>query len=403
MKIVQINSSYTLANSTGRSTVEMHQGFMSRGIQSWVITFEADNTVQKGKNVFVLGYKVERKLHAGLSRLTGLQGYYSLFATRKILSLLDRIHPDAVVLRVLHSNSIDFPALTAYLAEKNIATVLVLHDCWYFTGHCCYYTEVHCDKWQKDCRGCVQIHDWNSSLFFDTAYKCLSDKQAWFSAIPRLGVVGVSDWITGEARKSILRNAREIRRIYNWIDQAVFKPRPRAETRQKLGLPANRPLLLGVASGWSDRKGLQEILKTAYTLPEAAFVLLGKCAVQELPANVVAKGEIRDPQILAQYYAAADIFLNPSVQETFGKTTAEALCCGTPVMAYQTTACTELVGQERGRLVPLGDRGAFVRAVKELLESEREKQEKACAEFAARNFDMQKNIEEYQHLFERLV
>ena len=42
-----------------------------------------------------------------------------------------------------------------------------------------------------------------------------NDKKEWFGKIPRLAVVGVSDWITNEARVSLLSSAKVITRIYN--------------------------------------------------------------------------------------------------------------------------------------------------------------------------------------------
>ena len=80
----------------------------------------------------------------------------------------------------------------------------------------------------------------------------------------------------------------------------------------------------------------------------------------------------------------ADVFLNPSVQETFGKTTAEAMSCGTPVIVYNTTACTELVGQGCGKVVGNMEIPEYLSAVQEHLG--KPKKSSVCRQFAENNF-----------------
>lgn len=240
--------------------------------------------------------------------------------------------------------------------------------------------------------------------FFDTSKKCQKDKQTWFSEIKKLGVVGVSDWITQEASHSILKNAKKVCRIYNWIDQDIFKPTDTTPLRQSLQIAEDQPVLLGVSSSWSNEKGLPEMLMTAQAYPDAQMILIGNTP-QDIPwpSNIKRVGTVKDITKLAQYYSMADIFLNPSIQETFGKTTAEALSCGTPVVAYKTTACTELVGSDRGALVDLRNQAEFVSKVKEVLTQEKQSYTLACRKFSETYFEKDKNLNAYLALFEELV
>jgi glycosyltransferase involved in cell wall biosynthesis len=50
---------------------------------------------------------------------------------------------------------------------------------------------------------------------------------------------------------------------------------------------------------------------------------------------------------LAQAYAAADVMVVPSLQESFGKTAAEALACGTPVVAFRGTGLVDIVDHQQ--------------------------------------------------------
>lgn len=403
MKIAQINGSYGNADSTGRNVKEMHEWLIGHGIQSTVYAAVVNDGKCTDPNVHLYSTHMDRSNHAICSRVIGLQGYFSTTQTKRLLTRLASAAPDIVILHVLHNNSLNFPLLCNYLAQNDIPTILVLHDCWYFTGHCCYYTEVGCEKWKTNCKGCPQIHEWNASWMFDTAEKCLADKQKWFTEIPRLAVVGVSDWITNEAKQSILKNAAEIRRIYNWIDLDIFKPQNTDDLRRQLGVAHKQPVLLGVASGWSNKKGLAEILQITKEMPQAVVLMVGDMPADvQVPKNVHCLGTIKKPHILAQYYAVADVFLNPSKQETFGKTTAEAICCGTPVVAYDTTACTELVGQGCGIVVENENAAAFIKAVADVVERGKKSYQEVCLDFAARNFSTERSLRKYIDLFEKL-
>lgn len=404
MRVVQINGSYGMANSTSRNTAELHQYLLKQGVDSWVFAFGQSGDAPEWRQVEILAEPFSRPAHALLSRLTGLQGYYSAGPTRRLLRRLDRLRPDVVLLGVLHSNCISLPILMNYLAKQKIAVVLVLHDCWYFTGHCCYYTATGCSRWQGGCGQCPARREWNTSWFFDRSARCLADKRRWYAALDRLAVVGVSEWITAEARRSILKDAAELRRIYNWVDTDLFRPRDPAPLRQKLGLKEEQKMVLGVASNWNERKGLGMLLRAAREHPDTAFVLVGQLGAEAaLLPNLRAVGPVTDPAELAEYYAAADLFANPSVQETFGKTTAEALASGTPVLVYDTTACPELVGEGCGRVIPLRDEAAFSAAILDLLAQGKEKLGPCCRAFALEQFGQETCLAEYLELFRAMA
>lgn len=162
--------------------------------------------------------------------------------------------------------------------------------------------------------------------------------------------------------------------------------------------------MLGVASLWSEAKGFSCILRTAEELPACIVLLIGRVPQDAggLPLNIKCVGTISDINVLADYYSLADVLLNPSIQETFGKTAAEAISCGTPVVTYQTTACTELVGTDRGYCVKLGDTEDFLRGVRMVLERGKQSYLDALMGFSRENFDMDKNMEAYMEFFREL-
>ena len=163
MKVVQINATYGNADSTGRNVKELNDFLLSKGYDSCIYATKVNDGSDAGENVHFFSSDKDKKCHGFLSRLTGHQGYFSHNSTKKLISDLKKEKPDAVILNVLHSNCINMPMLCEYLAEDDVATILVLHDCWYFTGHCCYYVSAGCEKWKESCGSCPQIRNWNKS------------------------------------------------------------------------------------------------------------------------------------------------------------------------------------------------------------------------------------------------
>lgn len=399
MKVVQVNAVYQYS-STGRTTKEMHLSLLERGIKSYVF---CTNYEDRSNNIYRIGNTRDYKIHALLSRLFGKQGYFSTSSTRKLLSVIDCIKPDVVILRNLHGNYINIPLLLQYLADNDIATIAVLHDCWFFTGHCCHYTEDGCYKWQEECHHCPILNKYNKSLFFDNSRKIFQDKKTLFSNIKRLAVVGVSEWTTNEAKRSLLGNAFIIKRIYNWIDLNTFKPIPADDLRKELCIEKEQFVVLGVAQGWSEAKGLSIFSSVAKKYPEIKVVLIGKMKEgQHLPLNVMSVGTLSDAHLLAKYYSMADVFINPSIQETFGKVSAEALACGTPVIANDATANPEIVG-DCGVVIHNNDLNEIYNAITTIKNNGRDYYYERCIARTKSSFDKDKNLNEYIQLCHDLI
>ena len=102
------------------------------------------------------------------------------------------------------------------------------------------------------------------------------------------------------------------------------------------------------------------------------IVLIGLTAEQisVLPEKILGLPRTNNLEELVQAYSEADVFLNPSVEETFGMTAMEARCCGTEAIVYQDTACEEIVNQFGGIAVPRGAANLYS-AVKKMEEEGR--------------------------------
>lgn len=397
MRILHINAIHE-EKSTGRICKEISSVAVAHGHES-VVAYATGPDTGSG---FRIGSSFDQKRHALLSRLSGKQGYFSKGATVELIDYIESYKPDVVHLHNLHGNYIHLETLFNWLRHTDTPTVLTLHDCWFYTGKCTHYTRTGCERWRDGCGSCPRLALDNPSWGLDRTAEMWQDKKRWFENISRLAVIGVSDWITIEARFSFLGNAKMIRRIYNWVDLDIFYPRDTSGLREVLGLE-NRFVLLGVASSWDDSKGLSDFLQVAQALPETQLLLVGDLPDITLPVNVIHIPSTNRIEELADYYALADVFLNLSVEESFGKVTAEAMASGTPVVVLDATANPELVPPTCGEVIQPQRLEAVIAAIEKMKRLGKEHYTDSCVEHARTSFSMEERVTDYLGVYESLV
>lgn len=395
MRVLQVNAVYK-TRSTGRIAMEMHKFFQSRGIDSYVAYASVNTDESHDPNVFKIGNDLDHKLHALAYRFDHMQGCHSSFATKQLLRRIKELKPDIVLTHNMHSNYLNVPLFLLGLRELNIRVVMALHDCWHFTGGCYHYTAMGCDGWLKECQGCKAL-----GKAAHKKYAIL--REVYQRTQPE--IVATSKWIEKEARRSLLGEYCGIQMIYDWIDQNTFYPKDRGIAREKYNI-GDRTLILGVATGWSPDKGQNEMVQVANAMPEARIILVGNQAEKaEYPDNVILIPFTDSKDALAELYSAADVFFNPSKQETFGLVSGEALSCGTPIVVYNTTACPEFVNRYTGEI--MSDSSDAYSAIKKVIDKSRtmgrERIQEECVAFVKENFSMETNLDKYIRLFERVI
>ena len=404
MRILIVNTIFG-RGSSGRSIADLRDNLIKSGNDVCVAT--PHNIQDEG--FYRIGNSVDHKVHAILSRLIGMQGYFSKKATKKFINYIEECAPDIIHMQVIHGNFINFPMFMKYVSSKKIPLVIVLDDCWYFTGKCCHYTSDKCYKWKQGCYRCPRKKSDNPSWFFDFSKKMYRDKKKIFENVNNYAVVAVSDWLKGEAQQSYLVSAKYLTRIYNAIDIEQFQYIEKCnELKESLGVQGKK-IILGVATSWKDSKGLSKGIKLfaelAQMLPDDfRIVLVGKMDEGiTIPDNIISIDFVDGPGELAKYYSMADVFVQMSSEETFGKVTAESLCCGTPVIVFDSTANPELVGENCGFVVQNKNVQQVYEKVLEITENGKKKYSSYCRDFAVRNFESKQNADKFIELYSKLV
>ncbi len=339
MKVLQIN---TFGNfSTGKIAVDLYRGLKESGYEG-IVAF-ARNSIPKDVPSIKIGSKWSVYADGVLTRLTDRAGFYSTHATKVLIQHIKDYDPDIIHLHNLHGYYLNIKLLFEYLRESGKPVIWTLHDCWAFTGHCCYYSMVGCDKWKRGCSKCPQKGTYPKSILIDNSEWNFRKKKELFTSLPNLHLVCVSKWLKGEVEQSFLKDLPcEV--IYNGIDLNTFKP-TKGDFRQRFGLE-DKKIILGVASTWNVRKGLNDFIELAGLLDDQyRIVLVGLDEKQKvgLPSKIIGLSRTKTDRELVEIYSTADVFFNASVEETFGLPTIEAMACGTPVIVYDSTALPEIV------------------------------------------------------------
>lgn len=349
MRVMMINSVYKYG-STGRIVYNLCNLLNSKGEETSVLYGRGRR--EKDKNVIRVTSTLEVYTHAMMARISDRAGFYSSFATRRIIKEIERFKPDVIHLHNLHGYYLNIEMLFSFLSESGIPIVWTLHDCWAFTGHCTYYSYNNCNKWITKCQNCNQKKCYPSSMMLDCSTKNYLQKKDLYSKNNSLTVVTVSKWLESEVRRSIL-SEKNILTIYNGVNIDKFKPTT-SDVRERLGIH-DKYMFLCVSDDWDDRKGFSDILLLSKKIHDhSVIVVIGvsKRQIDILPDNVIGLEKTWDQKELIEYYSAADVLFNPSREETFGLVTVEALACGTPAIVYDTTACKELIDNECGVVLP---------------------------------------------------
>lgn len=347
--------------------------------------------------------KIGEVFHWLLSTLFDAQGLGSVISTRLFVKKLKKIKPSIVHIHNIHGCYINYPILFRYLRESGVPVVWTLHDCWSFTGHCAYYTEIGCEKWMSHCHHCPIVANFPKSLI-DRSYSNYNKKNKIFNGINDLTLVPVTYWLGSEVKKSLLRE-KNINVIHNGIDIEHYSFRKSA-IKEKYNIGA-KYMLLSVASGFAERKGLEDFNRLSTLLPdEYKIVLVGgieaSCNIQ-LSDKILLLPLLKDPQELVEFYSAADVLLSLSLAETFGLTIAEAMSCGTPSVVYDNTAQPEIVSPETGCVVKTGDVNAVKDSVIYLCSKGKDTYMVPCRERAKTLFDKNRQCSQYVDLFDKIL
>ena len=360
-----------------------------------------------GTTVFENSYKITNSLevvfHKIFSRIFDGQGLLSLIGTIRLIKYIKQLRPDVVNLHNLHGSYVNYPLLFKALEKTNSKVVWTLHDCWSFTGHCAHFYD--CEKWKCQCNNCPYLSEYPKSYFIDRSKANFNRKKRLYTQLGnKITIVPVSRWLGSLVQESFFKDTH-IEVIQNGIDTGIFKIIDKPSFKEKYELKG-KFVLLGVASPWSQYKGLGDFFALRKMLSDRyVIVLVGLSEEQQktMPPGIIGIGRTDSVDELVDIYNSADLFLNPTYQDTFPTVNLEAMACGTPVITYRTGGSPEAITEETGMVVPQGDVNAIYEAVISFELTKNNLKSNICRDNVLSHYEKGKQYKKYVNLFESLV
>lgn len=365
MKVLQINSVCGIG-STGRIATDIHNMLIEQGHESYIAY--GRELPKYCENAIKIGTKYDNYKHVLLTRVFDKHGFGSKKATIEFINKVIKIDPDVIHLHNIHGYYINIEVLFNYLKEANKPVVWTLHDCWSFTGHCAYFDYVGCEKWKTGCYNCAEKKSYPTSRFVDNSTDNYNKKKDLFSGIKNLTLITPSKWLSELVNKSFLK-CYNVEVINNGISTNIFKYRD-TDFKRTYDIE-NKYMILGVASIWDRRKGLNDFLKLSKMLGEEYIIVLVGLNKSQLKMlsdykNIIGIAKTNNIDELVEIYSAADLFFNPTYEDNYPTTNLESLACGTPVVTYDSGGSPESINEECGYVINPGN----IEKVKSLLYSD---------------------------------
>jgi glycosyltransferase involved in cell wall biosynthesis len=357
---------------------------------------------------------------------------FDFSATWRLLDLLPE-RPDIIHCHNLHGACLpsggyfDLRALPRLSHE--IPVVVTLHDAWLLSGHCSHSFD--CERWKTGCGHCPDLTIYPPVRRDSTAYNWRRKKNIY--AKSQLYVATPCQWLMEKMEQSMLASAVvEARVISNGVDLSVFHPADKRVVRAALGIPQGAKVLLFTANGirrniWKDYQRMRTaaaLVGERLTGQGVLFLALG----EDAPSERIGQTEVyfvpyqQDPEVVARYYQAADVYLHAARADTFPNTVLEALACGTPVVATAVGGIPEQVrslnhsaavrheplhepDKATGVLVSPGDAGGMAESVVTLLSRDHLCYQIAenAAKDAQQRFDLSRQCDAYLAWYDNIL
>ena len=252
-------------------------------------------------------------------------------------------HPIIKKADIVHLHWVNFGFLSvddiASLTRLNKPIFWTLHDMWAFTGGC--HHSGSCEHFQQSCGDCKFVKNPNPN---DFSHRMWEAKKQGFAS-KNLHIITCSDWLGNRAKQSSILGDHDIQTIPNAIDTDFFSP-----TANSLGLDSSKKYILFVAMRVNAPAKGFHLLKEALQFIDSAtteLLLVGGEMTEDLPLRSHSFGQVTEPAKMRDIYAAADVFVTPSLEENLPNTIMEAMACGTACVGFQVGGIPEMIEHKK--------------------------------------------------------
>ena len=400
MRVLEINS--CVNGSTG-SIIKAIKNYLDKMNDECITSSRKDFSKRKlaPNNHIFIGNILSKHFDNKLAYFTGKEGHFTKLSTFFFRRKIDKFDPDIIHLHNLHANYINLEMLFRYIKKNKIKVVWTLHDCWSFTGHCPHFEMQKCYLWKHECRNCTLFRDYPASRIDNSTYM-YNEKKRIFRGVEGLTIVTPSEWLEKLVKKSFL-SVYNTKVINNGIRIDSFCQKGTSILHKKYGISNDKIIILGVASGWEERKGLNVFDSLSKDLSEKYVIVLvgiSETVKKRISSRIIAIERTENQDELASIYSEADIFLNPTLEDTYPTVNIEAICCGTPVFTYNTGGSSEIIKEGCGKVI---ERGNYKQLKEEIINYNREEWDRNLIVSNRKYFSEKRMAEEYYNLYKEML
>jgi len=304
-----------------------------------------NNVIGPNSTIEEIKWKILSSINRKLNNLENKRRYdsnsYNLIPNN-FVKKINKIQCDIVNLHWIGGNLIPIKDLK----KINKPIVWTLHDMWAYTG------SEHYTKSLRFAEGYNKNNKPKDSKGYDLEKYCWNLKKKFYPS--NLKIITTSDWQFNNAKKSVLLKDKDLYKIPLPLDFSFWKPIEKKKCREILNLPENKKIILiGSERIDLERKGYLLLEKILNNLDKKNKILIifgrnGNYLKEIKDIDKIFLDEISQNSIdLKTLYSASDLFLAPSIQESFGQTVLEASSCCLPTVCFSNNGISEIIDHKK--------------------------------------------------------
>ena len=351
LKVTHVQTSLPL---TGNAAYRLHLKMIDCGIDSKMLHLKSvfiddrikvlvDNKLFASFKYII--YSCVNKFYLRSKKKESYAFNYPNFVGNRIDSHPFIMEADVVYLHWFVGGYLNFDNLEQ-LFRLNKPIIVFMHDMWAITGGC--HHSFDCDNYKSGCNYCPMFL---KNRKHTLASKGVDKKYKLYLKYKHLYFVSPSVWMDNCVANSLLAKKNNHFVIPNVVDEKIFKKIDKEVARNILNIDLDKIVIsFGCVSTYNKFKGIDYLLDALdlleLDLPIQLLVFgtkYQKDILQRSKYPVLFMGVITSDFLMSIINNAADIYVSPSLAESFGLTFLENLLCQTPVVGFDNTAIPEMI------------------------------------------------------------
>lgn len=281
--------------------------------------------------------------------INAAENYFSIqrffnFSFNELFSTDWYKNADVVHIQMAHATPfLSLLSISKLAREKKL--VWTVHDPWLLTGHCIYFMD--CPRWETGCGYCPDLKRHLPMRNDLTSFNWRIKREVFKKVNANLVVA--SEWMLDIVKKSPILSHLSCTLIPFGTDVEIFKPLDKAECRRKLNIAEDCYVISCRWASHNAFKGidyLKKALEDLY-LDKPTYILGFDSYVSkpDLPDRYIFMnlGWVDDQTKIAEILNASDVFVMPSLAESFGLMAIETMSCGVPIIVFDGTSLSNVV------------------------------------------------------------